>query len=93
MENNKSHRAPKAGPRAEKKKHTKNLQKNNPKAFAPASGRNAERQARRNMDRGEQKLHVPRLDRTSTSPPPIVVAVVGPPGYFSSNKNWKNDID
>ncbi|KAJ2999636.1 Glycoside hydrolase 2 (Mannanase, beta-galactosidase) [Globomyces sp. JEL0801] len=81
----KAHRKPKAGPKAEKKKKfTKNLQQNNPKAFAPTSGRNAERYARRNMDLSQKKLHVPQVDRTAQEPPPIVIAVVGPPGTGKS---------
>jgi ribosome biogenesis protein BMS1 len=32
------------------------------------------------MDIGEKKLHVPQVDRTPIEAPPIVVAVVGPPG-------------
>ncbi|KAI8912692.1 hypothetical protein EDD86DRAFT_202057 [Gorgonomyces haynaldii] len=81
MEDNKAHRKRQAGPKAEKKK--KSGQKN-PKAFAPNSGVRAERQARRNMDRGEKKLHVPMADRSQLEPPPIVVAVVGPPGTGKS---------
>ena len=47
---NKTHRKPTSGPSAERKKDkklvaggNKNAQKNNPKAFAPLSGKNAER--------------------------------------------------
>jgi len=28
----------------------------------------------------EKKLHVPMVDRTPEEPPPVIVAVVGPPG-------------
>jgi ribosome biogenesis protein BMS1 len=28
----------------------------------------------------EKRLHVPMVDRTPEEPPPVVVAVVGPPG-------------
>lgn len=49
-------------------------------AFTFQSIGRAEKTARRNMDRGEKKLHVPRVDRTPLEPPPIIVAVVGPPG-------------
>ncbi|RKP17090.1 AARP2CN-domain-containing protein, partial [Rozella allomycis CSF55] len=49
------------------------------KAFAFQSGQKAERAARRTLDLGEKRLHVPMVDRTSMEPPPIVVAVVGPP--------------
>lgn len=42
----------------------------------------ANRSGRRNMDIEEKRLHVPLVDRTSLDPPPIVVAVVGPPKVF-----------
>jgi len=31
----------------------------------------------------EKRLHVPMVDRTPEEPPPVVVAVVGPPGVNS----------
>jgi ribosome biogenesis protein BMS1 len=40
---------------------------------------NANRAGRRNMDIQEKRFHVPLVDRTPIEPPPIVVAVVGPP--------------
>ncbi|KAJ3086602.1 Glycoside hydrolase 2 (Mannanase, beta-galactosidase) [Quaeritorhiza haematococci] len=80
---NKSHSAPKAGAKADKKKQKqqrKNAEKNNPKAFAPKSGYRANRTIARNLDLAQKKLHVPLVDRTpDTDPPPIVIAVVGPP--------------
>ena len=78
----KSHRKPSAGPAAEKKKSkfTKNKQQNNPKAFAPNSGRNAEKMGRRREELIQKKLHVPQVDRTVEIPPPIIIGVVGPPG-------------
>lgn len=76
---NKSHQARSAGPKADKKK-PKNQEKNNPKAFASYSGRNAEKQARRNEELGQKKLHVPLIDRTALEKPPMVVAIVGPKG-------------
>ena len=36
------------------------------------------------MELNEKKLHVPQIDRTPVEPPPIVVAVVGPPGTGKS---------
>lgn len=75
---NKQHRQAKSGP--SKKGPPKIHSGKNPKAFAPTSGRNAERMGRRNMDRNETRLHVPLVDRTTLMPPPVVVAVVGPPG-------------
>ncbi|KAJ2395529.1 Glycoside hydrolase 2 (Mannanase, beta-galactosidase), partial [Coemansia sp. RSA 2559] len=76
----KAHRVRKAGARANKKqqKH-KNSEKNNPKAFAMQSAQKAERMARRKAELDEKKYHVPMADRTPTTPPPMVVAVVGPP--------------
>ncbi|KAJ3398596.1 Glycoside hydrolase 2 (Mannanase, beta-galactosidase), partial [Chytridiales sp. JEL 0842] len=32
------------------------------------------------MDKDQTRLHVPMVDRTPLEPPPVVVAVVGPPG-------------
>ena len=49
-------------------------------AFAPKSGRRAEKQARRNVERDQTRLHVPLVDRTPDEPPPVIVAIVGPPG-------------
>ncbi|KAF9977965.1 Glycoside hydrolase 2 (Mannanase, beta-galactosidase) [Actinomortierella ambigua] len=74
----KAHRKSTTGGKANKQK--KNAEKNNPKAFGFASGRRAEKQARRNMDRDQTRLHVPLVDRTPMEAPPVVVAVVGPPG-------------
>ena len=52
-----------------------------PQAFAPKSGRRADRQGRRTAERDQTRLHVPLVDRTpDDQPPPTVVAVVGPPG-------------
>nr|GAT58769.1 DUF663-domain-containing protein [Mycena chlorophos] len=53
----------------------------NEKAFAPKSGRRADRQGRRNVERDQARLHVPLVNRTpDTEPPPVIVAIVGPPG-------------
>ncbi|KAJ7644258.1 GTP binding protein [Roridomyces roridus] len=53
----------------------------NEKAFAPKSGRRADRQGRRNVERDQTRLHVPLVNRTPDSePPPVIVAIVGPPG-------------
>jgi ribosome biogenesis protein BMS1 len=54
-------------------------------AFAPRSGRRAERQGRRTAERDQTRLHVPLVDRTPTEqPPPAIVALVGPPGVGKS---------
>lgn len=105
---NKSHRKPSSGPAADRKKEkkgtlNKNAEKNNPKAFAPRSGRNAERLGRRNMDLAQKKLHVPQVDRSTEEPAPIIVAVVGPPGVsdltlslnilISFIIDWENHFD
>ncbi|GAA5962578.1 hypothetical protein JCM21900_000951 [Sporobolomyces salmonicolor] len=82
---NRPHRAakaPKKGPEKGK----------NPKAFAPASFRRAEKQARRNVEKDQTRLHVPAVDRTfggtagqggkdvEGEVPPVIVAVMGPSG-------------
>lgn len=85
--------------RPSKKEKPKHERGKNPKAFAPQSGRRAEKQARRNVEKDQSKLHVPLPDRTfgvrpshqnskqasnpnlpDDSPPPVIVAVMGPPG-------------
>jgi len=78
----KAHHAKQAGKKAERKqaKTNKNQEKNNPKAFTFQNATRAAKSARRNMDIGEKKLHVPQVDRTPIEAPPVVVAVVGPPG-------------
>lgn len=42
-------------------------------------GSKANKQAQRTSDLKEKKLHVPLKDRTPIEPPPVIVAVVGPP--------------
>ncbi|KAM5533133.1 hypothetical protein V8D89_013181 [Ganoderma adspersum] len=82
----KAHRPSQSGAKAEKKKSAKGKGKEkqhgfNEKAFAPKSGRNADRQGRRTAERDQTRLHVPLVDRTpDDQPPPTVIAVVGPPG-------------
>ncbi|KAI4243205.1 MAG: hypothetical protein L6R40_003573 [Gallowayella cf. fulva] len=60
-----------------KKKHTGD---GNPKAFAYAHPGKLQKQATRSHDVKEKRLHVPLVDRLPSEPPPIIVAVVGPPG-------------
>ncbi|CEG78865.1 Putative GTP-binding protein AARP2 involved in 40S ribosome biogenesis [Rhizopus microsporus] len=55
-----------------------------PKTFTFQSAGRAEKTARRNFDLGEKKLHVPLVDRTPIEAPPVVIAVVGPPGTGKS---------
>ncbi|TKA82039.1 hypothetical protein B0A49_00177 [Cryomyces minteri] len=52
----------------------------NPKAFAYANPGRLQKQAARSHDVKEKRLHVPLVDRLPEEAPPIVVAVVGPPG-------------
>lgn len=81
----KTHRERLAGRKAEKKKaknvHTQELtdKQRNPKAFTFHSAIKAERRFRRKQDIDTKKQHIPLVDRTPLEPPPILVAVVGPP--------------
>lgn len=51
----------------------------NPKAFAITSAQRAERKFRRTEDLTAKKQHIPFVDKTPDEPPPILIAVVGPP--------------
>eukprot|EP01104_Vermistella_antarctica_P002314 TRINITY_DN1256_c0_g1_i1.p1 TRINITY_DN1256_c0_g1~~TRINITY_DN1256_c0_g1_i1.p1 ORF type:complete len:1183 (-),score=490.11 TRINITY_DN1256_c0_g1_i1:24-3572(-) len=95
QEQRKEHRGARAGPKAEKKQKAKlkkrdevseDMRGKNPKAFAPFSGRNATKQIQRNADLRHKKLHAPMLDHTAeaSQPPPVLIAVVGPPGCGKS---------
>ena len=97
MDNNgvgphKEHKVPKAGRKAERKKDKARERqgvhsnaKHNPKAFAPTSARGAAKQFMRKQELVQRKLHVPLVDRSNEElPPPVVVAVVGPPGVGKS---------
>ncbi|GFF28172.1 ribosome biogenesis protein bms1 [Aspergillus lentulus] len=68
---NRAHR-----PAKEKKKYSGA----NPKAFAFSNPGKGGRQAARSHDIKEKRLHVPLVDRLPEEAPPLVVAVVGPPG-------------
>ncbi|KAK0464475.1 GTP binding protein [Desarmillaria tabescens] len=80
----KPHRPAQSGSKADKKDKGKGKEKQqgfNEKAFAPRSGRRADRQGRRTAERDQTRLHVPLVNRTpDDEPPPIIVAIVGPPG-------------
>ncbi|ELR25452.1 Ribosome biogenesis protein [Acanthamoeba castellanii str. Neff] len=90
------HRKPKAGPKAQKKKarqlskqtnqpaDNEAAKQRNPKAFALRSVASATRRTRRRLDQEEKKQHAPLVDRTPEEPPPVLVAVVGPPGVGKS---------
>ncbi|CAL7942877.1 unnamed protein product [Xylocopa violacea] len=81
----KTHRERNAGRKAEKKKakkeHVQELtdKQKNPKAFTFNSAIKAERRFRRKQDLDTKKQHIPLVDRTPVEPPPILVAIVGPP--------------
>ena len=77
----KSHRKRHSGPKAEKKdsKTKKGGHGENPKAFSYKSAVRAARATRRNLDKESKRQHVPAVDRTPLEPPPVCVAVVGPP--------------
>lgn len=78
QQTNKSHRGASKKSTAKKKLHQNGQNK---KAFAVSAPRKLERMARRSHDMNEKKLHVPMVDRTpEDDPPPVIVAVVGPPG-------------
>ncbi|EHY58379.1 Glycoside hydrolase 2 (Mannanase, beta-galactosidase) [Exophiala dermatitidis] len=72
-QSNKPHR-----PSKEKKKPQRG--EKNVKAFAVANPGRLAKQAVRSSDIKEKRLHVPQVDRLPEEAPPIVVAVVGPPG-------------
>uniref|UniRef100_A0A0A9YDD7 Bms1-type G domain-containing protein n=1 Tax=Lygus hesperus TaxID=30085 RepID=A0A0A9YDD7_LYGHE len=81
----KPHRERLSGRKADKKKAKKDHQQEltakqrNPKAFAVSNVVRAERRFRRTEDHKRKKEHIPLVDRTPLEPPPILVAVVGPP--------------
>lgn len=78
QQSNKTHRGNSRKNTAKQKLHS---QGKNAKAFAFAKPGKLQRQAIRSSDLGEKKYHVPMIDRTpEDDPPPVIVAVVGPPG-------------
>jgi ribosome biogenesis protein BMS1 len=78
QQSNKEHRGNSRKNTAKQKLHS---QGKNAKAFAFAKPGKLQRQATRSSDLGEKRFHVPMVDRTpEDDPPPIIVAVVGPPG-------------
>ncbi|KAH7103390.1 DUF663-domain-containing protein [Auriculariales sp. MPI-PUGE-AT-0066] len=81
MEGHKTHRPSKTDQKAKAKAKGSF----NEKAFAPRSGRRADKQGRRKAEKDQTRLHVPLVDRTpSDVPPPVIVAIVGPPGVGKS---------
>ncbi len=95
-DSHKEYRPRKAGVKAERKKLRNELKKRggveqdksarerNPKAFSTNSARSAQMAMRRKMDLQGKKYHLPKIDHDAlaASPPPIIVAVVGPPKVF-----------
>ena len=77
----KAHRKRHSGPKAVKKKAKKKSSEDgkNPKAFTYKSAVKAARSVRRNLDRDSKRQHLPKVDRTPLEPPPVCVAIVGPP--------------
>jgi len=84
-DNKKPHMKRKSGKKFDKKKskdgHEQEMtaRQRNPKAFAIQKVTKAERRVRRKEDISEKRAHQPAVDRTPVEPPPIVVAIVGPP--------------
>ncbi|KPI43237.1 Ribosome biogenesis protein bms1 [Cyphellophora attinorum] len=66
--------------RASKEKKVKKKGERNAKAFAVANPGRLAKTAVRSSDIREKRLHVPQVDRLPEEAPPIIVAVVGPPG-------------
>lgn len=86
----KQHRARQSGVKADKKKEKSKKDSNqkepeltarqrNPKAFAINSAQRAERNFRRKEDLTAKKQHIPVVDQTPDIPPPVLIAIVGPP--------------
>ncbi|GLG99508.1 Uncharacterized protein GBIM_05961 [Gryllus bimaculatus] len=79
----KPHRERHAGRKAEKKAKKKDKgtgeKQRNPKAFGFNSAAKAEKRFRRTQDIETKRQHIPLVDRTPVEPPPVIVAVVGPP--------------
>ncbi|XP_049298010.1 ribosome biogenesis protein BMS1 homolog [Anopheles funestus] len=77
----KAHKKRHSGVKADKKK-AKNKptdRTKNPKAFAITKARSAEKRFRRKEDITTKKQHIPVVDKTPEEPPPVLIAVVGPP--------------
>ncbi|XP_058461348.1 ribosome biogenesis protein BMS1 homolog [Malaya genurostris] len=80
-EKQKSHKKRQSGVKADKKKaKNKPTDKGkNVKAFAITKARSAEKRFRRKEDILTKKQHIPLVDKTPEEPPPVLIAVVGPP--------------
>jgi len=73
----KTHRPSKVDVRNKKEKP--DLKGKNPKAFTVQNAKRTQKRIQRKGDQDERKKHTPLVDRTPLVPPPIVVAIVGPP--------------
>ncbi|KAM0683729.1 Glycoside hydrolase 2 Mannanase beta-galactosidase [Mitosporidium daphniae] len=82
----KQHRPSQAGRKKDKKAGPgKAAVRQNPKAFAVYRGSKAAKSGQRTADKKEAKFHVPLVNRTpDLDPPPLVVAIVGPPNVGKS---------
>ena len=67
-------------PHRKSKAKSKSASRSNPKAFAFAAPGRLKRDAARSSEIKEKRLHVPLVDRLPEETPPLIVAVVGPPG-------------
>ncbi|KAF7636072.1 Bms1-type G domain-containing protein [Meloidogyne graminicola] len=78
---NKPHRVHKTGKKVKIKnvKNTPSVRGNNAKAFKFRSAIKAQKLIRRAADLSEKKKHIPIIERLVDTPPPLFVAIVGPP--------------
>ncbi|KAB0805247.1 hypothetical protein PPYR_02217 [Photinus pyralis] len=85
FEKKKAHRQKLSGRKAERKKaksgrnNDLDPKERNPKAFGFQSAIKAQRKFRHKQDFETKKQHIPHVDHTPLEPPPLLVAVVGPP--------------
>jgi len=80
----KHHKSSKKGSKKKNAHREEDARLRNPKAFAAKSSVATSRMLRRKQDLDEKRLHVPILERAGTVPPPLVIALVGPPGVGKS---------
>eukprot|EP01114_Cavostelium_apophysatum_P003355 TRINITY_DN1318_c0_g1_i1.p1 TRINITY_DN1318_c0_g1~~TRINITY_DN1318_c0_g1_i1.p1 ORF type:complete len:1166 (+),score=365.62 TRINITY_DN1318_c0_g1_i1:69-3566(+) len=87
IQENKKHRKPASGPKAEKKDRAKKkkqekteVKQKNPRAFTFSGVAKAASASRRTADIKEKRFHLPSVDHVGIDvEPPHIVAVVGPP--------------
>ena len=77
-------------PHRKSKEKKKPSEGRNPKAFAFATPGKLRKQAARSHDVREKRLHVPLVDRLPEEAPPLVVAVVGPPGVRKAHASQQH---